>query len=155
MTKRSDKPLFVISSCLVGERVRYDTQSQALIAHTLMQLEQQYQLVPICPEMAIGLGVPRPPIQLRAFQNGYHAVVIENPTLDYTQALRDYARQILQQYPKLTGVILKQKSPSCGTGKTKLFNHRGGLQRTDGWGIFAKELRKLKPDLIFMSEDTL
>ena len=120
-----------------------------------MQLEQRYQLVPVCPEMAIGLGVPRLPIQLRAYKDGYHAVVIENPKLDYTQALRDYAVQVLHQYPELAGVVLKQKSPSCGTGKTKLFNHKGDLQRLDGWGVFAKELRKLKPNLVFISEEEL
>ncbi|MCK5896568.1 MAG: DUF523 domain-containing protein, partial [Cocleimonas sp.] len=137
------KPLFAISSCLIGEKVRYDGQSQAVSCHELILIKKSKRLLPLCPEMAIGLGMPRPAIQLRQTADGYHAVVIENPSLDYTQALRDYAATVLQRYPNLAGFILKQKSPSCGTGKTKLFDAKGSLQQEKGWGIFADELRRL------------
>lgn len=147
-----NKPLFAISSCLFGEKVRYDAKSQALPANELQQISKENQLLPICPEVAIGLSVPRPPIQLRQYADGYHAVVIENPALDYTQALRDYAAQVLKQNPELKGCILKQKSPSCGAGETKLYDREGRLQALDGWGIFADELRRLKPELIINSE---
>jgi len=145
------KPLFAISSCLAGERVRYDRQAQGL-GQQLDELKEKYQLLSLCPEMAIGLGVPRPAMQLREHKDAYHAVIIDNPQTDHTQALRDYARQVLKQYPELEGFILKQKSPSCGTGNTKLFDADGHLQGRDGWGIFADELRKLKPTLIFLDE---
>ena len=147
-----NKPLFAISSCLFGEQVRYDAKSQALATSELQQIIKKKRLLPICPEVAIGLSVPRPPIHLREYADGYHAVVIENPALDYTQGLRDYAAQILKQNPELQGCILKQKSPSCGTGKTKHYDRKGRLQHLDGWGVFADELRRLKPELIISSE---
>lgn len=147
-----NKPLFAISSCLYGEKVRYDAKPQALSVDELQQIAQEKKLLPICPEIAIGLGVPRPPIHLREYVDGYHAVVIENPVFDYTQALRNYAAQVLKQNPELKGCILKQKSPSCGTGQTKLYDRDGLLQRLDGWGVFADELRLLKPSLILISE---
>lgn len=147
-----NKPLFVISRCLFGETVRYDAKPQALLDNELQQISKEKQLLPLCPEVAIGLTIPRPPIQLREYADGYHAVVIENPLLDYTQALRDYAAQILKQNPELKGCILKQKSPSCGSGKTKLYDREGQLQQADGWGIFAAELRRLKPELTIRSE---
>jgi uncharacterized protein YbbK (DUF523 family) len=149
----ANKPLFAISSCLFGKTVRYDAKSQTLSSNELQRLAQQKQLLPICPEVAIGLSVPRPAIQLRKYADGYHAVVIKNPRLDYTRALRDYAVQLLKHNPNLTGCVLKQKSPSCGTGKTKLYDSKGQLQHLNGWGIFADELRKLKPELIIMSEE--
>jgi uncharacterized protein YbbK (DUF523 family) len=136
----------------MGERVRYDGQSQALPCDVLKPIEQSKQWLPICPEMAIGLGVPRPAIQLRQYATGYRAVVTENPSLDYTQALRDYAATLLQHYPDLTSFILKQKSPSCGTGNTKLFDSNGILQQEKGWGVFADELRRLNPKLLIISE---
>lgn len=150
------KPLVAISSCLAGERVRYDGKSQAL-GHKLTQLEVKYHLLSICPEMAIGLGMPRPPIHLRWSESaqGYCAVLIEQPQVDYTEALRHYAALVLKQHPTLAGIILKQKSPSCGTGKTKLFDANGKLQTQDGWGVFAKELHSINPKLIILSEDTL
>ena len=148
----ANKPLFVISRCLLGETVRYDAKSQALSANELQQIDKEKQLLPLCPEVAIGLTIPRPPIQLREYADGYHAVVIENPVLDYTDALRAYAAHILQQHPELKGCILKQKSPSCGSGKTKLYDDKGQLQHSNGWGIFADELRRLKPELIIRSE---
>lgn len=145
------KPLFAISSCLAGERVRYDAQPQGL-DHKLNKLKQKYQLLSLCPEMAIGLGVPRPAMHLREHNDGYHAVIIDDPQIDHTQALREYAQQVLKQHPDLKGFILKQKSPSCGTGDSKLFDADGNLQGRGGWGIFADELRKLKPELIFLDE---
>ena len=152
----SKKPLFAISSCLAGERVRYDGKSQAL-GDELAQLKAKYHLLSVCPEMAIGLGVPRPPIHLRWSEStqNYHAVLIEQPEVDYTEALRDYAVLLLAKYPELMGVILKQKSPSCGTGKTKLFDRHGELQRVDGWGIFAAELQSLKPTLTILNEENI
>jgi uncharacterized protein YbbK (DUF523 family) len=147
-----NKPLFVISRCLLGETVRYDAKSQGLSDSELQQIGKEKQLLPLCPEVAIGLTIPRPPIQLREYADGYPAVVIENPALDYTQALRDYAAQIVKEHPELKGCILKQKSPSCGSGKTKLYDGEGQLQHADGWGIFADELRRLKPELIIRSE---
>lgn len=155
-TLSTKKPLFAISSCLAGEQVRYDGKSQAL-GDELAQLEVQYRLVSICPEMAIGLGMPRPPIHLRWSEStqDYRAVLIEQPEVDHTKSLRDYAALILEQHPELAGIILKQKSPSCGTGKTKLFDESGILQRSDGWGIFAAELLRLQPRLQVLSEDIL
>ena len=148
------KPLFAISSCLLGNRVRYDGKDQAL-GDILVSLKAKYRLLPFCPEMAIGLGVPRPPIHLRKSSDGYRAVLIDQPETDYTQALRDYAALVLQQHPELKGIILKQKSPSCGTGKTKLFDEKGTFMSADGWGVFATEIQKLQPSLILIGDDAL
>lgn len=148
------KPQFLISSCLAGALVRYDGQAQAL-GNELSLLEKKYQLISVCPEIAIGLGVPRPPMHIRKYEDGEHAVLIKDPRVDYTQSLRDYAQQVLTQHPKLAGCILKQKSPSCGTGRTKQHNAEGELIALDGWGIFARELKQLSTNLIFVSEDDL
>lgn len=144
----------LISSCLAGALVRYDGKPQAL-GNVLKQLEEQYQLISVCPEVAIGLGMPRPPLHIRQYNGAEHAVLIEDPSVDYTLELRTYAQQVLEQYPNLSGCILKQKSPSCGTGRTKVHNVSGELIAINSWGIFARELQRLRPELIFISEDNL
>ena len=153
---KKTKAIFAISSCLAGERVRYDGKSQAL-GSELIKLSAHYHLLSVCPEMAIGLGVPRPPIHLRWSESTqrYCAVLIEDPMVDYTKDLRDYAALVLAQYPELKGVILKQKSPSCGTGNTKLFDADGILEKDNGWGIFAAELLRLRPHLQVLNENNI
>ncbi|MDH3690976.1 MAG: DUF523 domain-containing protein, partial [Gammaproteobacteria bacterium] len=66
MTKRDTKPSVRIgvSSCLLGQNVRYDGEHKrdSFITNALTHY---FEFVPVCPEVSIGLGVPRPPIQLR------------------------------------------------------------------------------------------
>src|SRR3990170_6011748 len=72
-----------ISSCLLGQKVRYDGNHKhdRFVTGTL---GKYFEFVPVCPEVAIGLGVPRPPIRLVGDPAAPRAVGIENPKLDVT-----------------------------------------------------------------------
>jgi uncharacterized protein YbbK (DUF523 family) len=104
------KPLKIgISACLLGERVRYDgghKRNQMLLDY----LALRYALVPICPEVAAGLGVPRPPVQLVARGVEIRAVGVLDEQLDVTRPLIEYGRQVIAG-EGLCGFVFKSRSP--------------------------------------------
>ena len=131
-----------ISSCLLGENVRFDggNKHNSYITATL---GEYFEFRPFCPEMGIGLGVPRPTIQLIKLQDGVHCVGSKNPELDVTVALRGYAQQNQTQYADLCGYILKKGSPSCGMERVKVYYNQ--TPRGEGIGIYADELMQNNP----------
>jgi uncharacterized protein YbbK (DUF523 family) len=142
-----EKPLVAISSCLLGERVRYDgndSSSPALV----FNLEQELRLISLCPEVAIGLGVPRPPIRL-VNQNAHIRVVgVEDERQDFTEPLQNYAAEIVHKY-NLSGYVFKSRSPSCGLRTTPVYDVADQLaseqQLTSG--MVAATIMDLLPEL--------
>jgi uncharacterized protein YbbK (DUF523 family) len=160
MSQTEHKIRIGISSCLLGNAVRYDGDHSRndLILETL---GPHVEFVPICPEVAIGMGVPRKPIQLVRFQdNGkvtIRALVVENPKVDVTEQLQQYARELVMELSgdkAIQGFIFKAKSPSCGVGTTKVFAD-GKLVLQTGTGIFARMLCELIPGLPVVDDSRL
>lgn len=133
-----------ISSCLLGMRVRYDGNHKhdAYITETL---GRHFELVPVCPEMAIGLGVPRPPIRLVGPAHAPRAVGVDDPQLDVTHRLAQYGARMGRELSDISGYILKSKSPSCGMERVKLYPEKGGPGVKQGRGIYAAALMATQP----------
>ena len=133
-----------ISACLLGHKVRYDGahQENKII---LQRLEANFNIIPVCPEVEIGLGVPREKIELHQRGTKIHLLTCTQPVADLTEQMIAYAQAFLQSH-KISGMILKDKSPSCGVANCKQWNDAGEMQR-NGTGIFAATIIKLKPDL--------
>lgn len=160
------KVTLAVSACLLGQRVRYDGRQKR---HSLIvklfenQFFDQIEVVPFCPEVAIGLGVPRPKIQVvksyteKNKNEQIRVLGVENHRLDYTDSLKSYAEIFLQQFPDIKGIIVKSKSPSCGFQSTPLFTKQaGGYQQIDlTSGVFVQSLLRLKPDLLISDESQL
>jgi len=93
-----------ISSCLLGEAVRHDGghKRDAFISGTLIEY---FDFVPVCPEMAIGLGVPREPIQLPGKPGAVRVVGVRDPTMDVTERLRRYGTEMADQLDVISGYI--------------------------------------------------
>ncbi|MGK2940418.1 MAG: YbgA family protein [Immundisolibacter sp.] len=108
-----------VSACLLGQAVRHDGghKRDDLVAGLLAK---HFEMIPLCPEVAIGLGVPRPPIRLVQTAAGIRARGVQDATLDVTDALNLEAQRVARQMPDLSGYILKSKSPSCGMARVKL-----------------------------------
>ena len=108
-----------VSACLLGQAVRYDGTDKynSIVTDVLCK---QFECVPICPEMAIGLGSPRPPVQLVKTDTGIRALGRDNPTIDITDPLIQFGNQL--DLSQLSGFVLKSRSPSCGVGSTPLFD---------------------------------
>jgi uncharacterized protein YbgA (DUF1722 family)/uncharacterized protein YbbK (DUF523 family) len=128
-----------ISSCLLGAEVRYNG------GHTLDRfladvLGQYVDFVPVCPEVEIGLPVPREALRLVKYQQDESPRLVTQKTgIDYTGKMLNWAKSRLDQLEKeeLCGYIFKSKSPSSGMERIKVYNEKGVAQR-NGIGIFAR-----------------
>jgi len=142
-----------ISSCLLGDPVRYNGghKKDSYITGTL---SKYFDLRPLCPEVGIGMGVPRPPIRLVATDRGVRALGVKDAAVDVTDELRAFTLSREEFIAGLSGYILKRASPSCGMERVKLFNQKG-IPENRGVGIFAESLMKKFPDLPLEEEGRL
>lgn len=131
-----------ISSCLLGERVRYDGnhKQDSFIRETLGRV---FDFIAVCPEVAIGMGVPRPPIRLTGDPQSPRVVGVQDPALDVTAALTAYGRRMALELDGISGYIFKGKSPSCGLRRVKVYG--GGAPSMRGTGVYAREIVQRRP----------
>jgi len=141
-----------ISSCLLGDEVRYNGghKRDAYIDRTL---GRYFDFRLFCPEVEIGLGVPRTPIRLIRRQGDIACVNVEDPSIDHTAALRDCADEQQHWQSRLCGYILKRASPSCGMERVKVYEN--GQPRPDGAGIYAARMMDNFPELPVEEEGRL
>lgn len=142
-----------ISGCLLGQEVRYDGghKHNGYITDTLGRF---FEFVPFCPEVAIGMGVPRAPIRLVKMGGEVRARGVRDPALDVTDPLDAYAERVAPKLHRLSGYILKKGSPSCGMERVKLVTPKGAPAGT-GAGVYAARLMALQPELPFEEEGRL
>ena len=147
-----EKILVGVSSCLVGEKVRFDGghKQNRYILDTLSTL---FRFRPFCPEMAIGLGVPRETIRLVKRDGQVEAVGNKNPDHNFTEALIDVAQQQKDWHQQIFGYIVKKDSPSCGMERVRLY--RGDLPKRDGVGLYTRTLMENFPGLPVEEEGRL
>ncbi len=138
-----DKIRIGVSSCLLGEEVRFNGGHKRSRYITDI-LAEYFDYVPLCPELAIGLGVPRPPIRLVGKIDSPRAVCPDDDSIDATDDLDRYGRDIGTSHTFISGFILKSKSPSCGMERVKVYDHNG-VPSPNGRGIFAKALMETQP----------
>ncbi len=101
--------------------------------------------MPVCPEIAIGLGVPREPIRLQGKPRSIRVVGVKNPQLDVTDKLRAYGTKQAEELERVSGYILKSKSPSCGMERVRLYPEQGGAPNNEGVGQYAAALMRARP----------
>lgn len=143
-----------VSLCLLGERCRWngDHKLDRYILHTL---GRYFEFVACCPEFEIGLGAPRETLRLVAKPQGIRLVTTKTG-VDYTDAMLEYSRRMVELYAKLgiSGYILKKDSPSCGMERMKVYNDKGMAEKT-GTGIYAGILLERFPHLPIEEEGRL
>lgn len=133
-----------ISQCLMGDKVRYDGGHKR--NRFLMDvLTEVVDFRPVCPEVAIGLGVPRKPIRLVLDGGETRVLGVENPGLDVTRALVEEAEAAARQMPDICGYVFMQNSPSCGAFGMKRYLPNGYSIDSQGRGAFAKRFMELMP----------
>ncbi len=142
-----------ISSCLLGQEVRFDGghKRDSYITGTL---SDYFDFVPFCPEEGAGLGTPRQPIRLVRRGEEIRAVGVKTPELDPTDSLADFAHRTVPELDGVSGYILKNASPSCGMERVKVYNDKGMPERI-GVGIFAGVVMKSLPSLPVEEEGRL
>ncbi|GAA6168040.1 YbgA family protein [Sessilibacter corallicola] len=149
-----------ISACVMGQEVRYNGGHKRSRFCTDV-LGKIFDFKPYCPEMAIGLGVPRPTIRLVGDINQPRVVGTDDPTLDVTDKLYAYSDETAGTLNDLCGYIFIKNSPSCGAFKVKVYNNDptsksfGYPQEGKGVGVFANAVMEKNPLLPVEEEGRL
>jgi len=149
---RIEKIPIAISSCLLGQEVRYDGghKHNAYVTETL---GKYFDYTGFCPEVAIGLGIPRPAIQLVRIDDKLRVRGVKDPQLDVTEQLQAYANDIVAKLAGHCGYIFKRASPSCGMQRVKVYQ-KGNLAGSDR-GIYAAAIMQALPALPVEEEGRL
>ena len=133
-----------ISECLLGNAVRYNGgHKHSKLCSKI--LSQHFEFVPTCPEVAIGLGVPREPIRLVEVNKGIRVQNIQQSS-DVTEPLHSHGHDFLNAHQSLSGFIFTQNSPSCGLHNVKVY-HQNGNPLTKSRGAFASAITEKAPYL--------
>lgn len=149
MTNGSKIPIG-ISACLLGQEVRFDGghKNDSYINGTL---SEYFEFTPFCPEVGIGLTIPRPPIRLVQHDGGLHLVGVKDATQDFTTPMQAYGERMAIELAELCGFIFKKGSPSCGMERVKVYAPDGrSIDKASG--LFAAAIRERHP-LIPMEEE--
>lgn len=154
MTSTSPKPKLAISACLLGEPVRFNGGHKASRL-CLDVLSRHFEFVPLCPEVAIGLGVPRPTLRLIGDRNAPRAVTQQGARQDVSDELRRYGREQAERLQDICGYIFMQQSPSCGLQRVKLYNDNGQLLPPGTRGLYAEAFCAARPELPVEEEGRL
>ena len=157
---QSARPRIGISRCLLGEEVRFDGghKRDAFLTGTI---GLWVDWVPVCPEVEVGMGVPREAIHLVADPSGVPSgaqrvrlLGVKSGT-DWTAAMSRYARDRARDLAgaTLSGFVLKKDSPSCGMERVRV--HQSGMRIRNGRGLFAEALLQAWPNLPVEEEGRL
>lgn len=149
-----------VSACLLGHPVRFDGGHKQS-AFVTTELASIATLVPVCPELALGLGAPRESLRLERREGGPRLVAPRSGT-DHTEAMRRYAEEEVARLGALDlhGFVVKKGSPSCGLERVKLYGApspagTGAQAARSGVGLFTATLRERLPLLPVEEEGRL
>jgi uncharacterized protein YbgA (DUF1722 family)/uncharacterized protein YbbK (DUF523 family) len=130
------RPRIVVSRCIEFDSCRYNG---AMISSEVVQNLKDYaDFVPVCPEVDIGLGVPREPIRIIR-PSDEDRLWQPSTGRDYTRAMAEFCREFLDGLEEVDGFILKSRSPSCGIKDVKIYGGAGDAPPAGkGAGFFGR-----------------
>lgn len=143
------KLYIAVSSCLAGEKVRYDATSKTSAA--VLWLAEQFEIIKFCPEMLMGLGTPRETISLAKNDSGWQIIGNES-SKNYTN-LADIALSEMDDIfggRQIAAFVMKSRSPSCALG-----SYTPPHEKVARDGLIAERLRLKFPSALFIDEQQL
>lgn len=122
----------IVSACLLGENCKYSGGNN--LDPKVLEFVRGREVIPVCPEILAGLGIPRIPIEIR------DGVVTRRDGVVVDEPIRKAVAQILEQLreKQIDCAILKARSPTCGVHQIYDGTFSGTL--TDGAGVLAQAL---------------
>jgi uncharacterized protein YbgA (DUF1722 family)/uncharacterized protein YbbK (DUF523 family) len=143
-----------VSACLLGEEVRYDGGHKRS-RFVVEELGQWFDFIRVCPEVEIGMGIPRPTIRVEEHEGDLRLVSPKTGN-DFTKKMQTFSKRRVGELMKegLDGYILKKGSPSCGPFRLKVYKN-GQPFRHDGMGFYAAEVQSRWPQLPVEDEGRL
>lgn len=141
----NSKPEIGISGCLTGATVRFDGGHKRM-GFVMDSLAQWVTFKPVCPEMAVGLPVPRRALRLTQSATGQtHMRFSQAPNEDITEDMHDFSARYLPGISHLAGFIVCAKSPSCGMERVRLYDEKGNRGKKEGTGLFTAAMLEMYP----------
>ena len=135
MSRAFPKPVVVVSKCLEFDTCRYN--GERISSFFIKRLLPHVRFRPVCPEVEIGLGTPRDPIQIH-LQGERKTLYQPTTRKHFTRKMNAFSRRYLTGLEEVDGFILKTKSPSCAISDAKIFpSPASDVQVTQGAGLFA------------------
>ena len=134
------KPKIVVSECLYGTKCRYD--GQGYNDKVIQSLKDYVDIQTVCPELAIGLSIPREPIRIEMNkENEEYRLVDYNSKNDYTNQMTEFSEEFINGLDDIDGFILKSRSPTCGLKDAKVY-YRGNKCsiRSNENGFFSQKI---------------
>lgn len=151
--KKIAKPIVVVSECLEITSCRWD--GKKLEDKFVRLIKSHCTIKPICPELGIGLSVPRDPVRL--VQSDGHLTLAQPTTgKEMTAQMHQFSREFLSSLKEVDGFILKNRSPSCGIRDTKVYRSVTAKHYfRKNSGLFAINVRRAFPALPIEDEHRL
>lgn len=148
------KPIVVSSKCIEFEYCRYN--ANIISSDVIKEMKNFVKFLPVCPEVEIGLGVPRDPIRIIKEEDSLK-LVQSSTGKDVTNNMLNFANDFLDSLGPIDGFILKYKSPSCGTKDTPYLAsiQKGAAKLGKGPGLFGKVVLEEFPQLPLENEGRL
>lgn len=141
--EKSLRSRVIVSKCMGFDACRYN--GQTLPDKFVEKLKDYVDYYPVCAEVEIGLGVPRNPIRL-VIEEGQTVLYQPATDTEYTQAMIDFCGRCFGELSDIDGLILKGRSPSCGTKDVKVYLGKTKVAGSvKGQGVFAAEAFKYYP----------
>ena len=134
------KPKIVVSECLYGTKCRYD--GQGYNDKVIQSLKDYVDIQTVCPELAIGLSIPREPIRIEMNkENEEYRLIDYNSKNDYTNQMTEFSEEFINGLDDIDGFILKSRSPTCGLKDAKVY-YRGNKCsiRSNENGFFLQKI---------------
>lgn len=153
MNPSRPRPTIAVSSCLMGENVRFDSGHKR-DRYLTEVLAQFINCVPRCPEMAIGLGTPREPIHLVDVEGEIDARGVRSGRA-VGNRLRDYGDSQVRELEGISGYLFKSKSPSCGLHRIPHYTEAGNRTHRKSNGLYAQRFISAMPWLPVEDEGRL
>jgi len=146
------KPKVAVSACLLGQNVRYNG-GNTFNSYISDILPKYFEIVPFCPEIEMGMGVPRETLRLTRFAKDDIRMIGQKSEKDWTPHAKKIAKTIAASLSDVDGIIFQKKSPSCGAEKVKIFSK--GTPNANGVGIFATTFMEMYPIIPHMDSGRL
>lgn len=139
-----ERPVVLVSKCLEHDSCRYDG---SMIGNSFIKTLKDYvDFVPICPEVAIGMTVPREAVRIVS-NNGHEQLVASYAGTEYSKEMETFAKAYVKSLSgkEIHGAILKSRSPSCGVKDVKTYRSTGKVPATGEktTGFFGREVKTM------------
>jgi len=112
-------PVVVISRCIEFDAVRYN--GDMISSHEVAMLKKYVSFIPVCPEVGIGLGIPRDTIRI-VRQDGLDHLIQPSTGMDLTDRMNTFCSSFLEDLPTVDGFILKNRSPTSGLSGVNIYS---------------------------------